>query len=90
MPDDDVLLARRAYRASVAFVDEQVGAVFDALRDTGLLDNTLVLFTADHGDGQGDHYHWRKGYPYVYHHQYPFASLSEKSASKLTSLLPQV
>lgn len=27
-------------------------------------DNTFILFTADHGDMMGDHYHWRKGYPY--------------------------
>ena len=29
-----------------------------------MLENTFILFTADHGDMMGDHYHWRKGYPY--------------------------
>lgn len=29
-----------------------------------MYDNTLICFTADHGDMMGDHYHWRKTYPY--------------------------
>lgn len=36
----------------------------DTLKATGLLKDTYVMWSADHGDGQGDHYHWRKGYPY--------------------------
>ena len=35
-----------------------------ALTDNGMMDNTFIMFTADHGDMMGDHYHWRKGYPY--------------------------
>ena len=34
------------------------------LQEQGLADNTFVLFTADHGDMLGDHYHFRKTYPY--------------------------
>lgn len=64
MPSNATMLARRAYYASASFVDEQMGHIVAALNSTGLLENTLVLFTADHGDGQADHYHWRKGYPY--------------------------
>jgi len=30
------------------------------------LENTFILWTADHGDGQSDHWHWRKGYPYEF------------------------
>ena len=60
------MLSRRAYHASVAFVDEQIGKVHAALRATGLLRSTLWVFTSDHGDGQGDHWHWRKGYPYEF------------------------
>ncbi|NOY81060.1 MAG: sulfatase-like hydrolase/transferase [Kiritimatiellaeota bacterium] len=46
---------RRYYLASLAFIDEQVGRLLDFLEHTGLARNTLVLFTADHGDMLGDH-----------------------------------
>jgi len=48
----------------VSFVDEWVGNIMAALTDNGMMDNTFIMFTADHGDMMGDHYHWRKGYPY--------------------------
>ncbi len=56
--------SRRAYYGSVSFVDEQIGRILDVLRERGLLDNTLVLFTCDHGDMLGDHHLWRKTYAY--------------------------
>jgi arylsulfatase A-like enzyme len=39
-----------SYRAAVAFLDEQVGALLDALREAGAYDEALVVFTADHGE----------------------------------------
>lgn len=48
----------------MSFVDEWVGNIMAALTDNGMMDNTFIMFTADHGDMMGDHYHWRKGYPY--------------------------
>ena len=56
--------SRQAYYASVAFVDEWIGYIIAALTEKDLLENTFIMFTADHGDMMGDHYHWRKGYPY--------------------------
>ena len=50
----------QAYRASVSFVDAQVGQVLDALKKTGLDDNTLVIFLSDHGYHLGEHGHWQK------------------------------
>ena len=55
MPHDASVLGRRAYLASVAFVDEQVGKIYGALQRTGLLQTTFLIWTSDHGDGQGDH-----------------------------------
>lgn len=55
---------RKHYYASVTFVDEQIGRVIKALKDKNLYDNTLILFTSDHGDMQGDHNMWRKTYAY--------------------------
>ena len=37
------------YLAAVSLIDEQVGRVLDALQGRGLLDNTIVVYTADHG-----------------------------------------
>lgn len=49
---------------SVRFVDEWVGHILDALNETNQTEKTLIIWTADHGDGQADHFHWRKGFPY--------------------------
>lgn len=45
---------RRAYKAMVLCVDEQVGRILDTLESEGVLDDTVVLFTADHGGMLGD------------------------------------
>ena len=43
------------YRGAIAFTDAQVGRVFDYLDARGLSDNTIVIVTADHGEGLGEH-----------------------------------
>jgi arylsulfatase A-like enzyme len=40
---------------SISMIDDAVGRVLTALEETGLADNTVVVFTADHGDFMGDH-----------------------------------
>ncbi len=45
----------RIYYASVKLVDDQVGRVLDALEQSGRLDRTVIVFTADHGDMVGGH-----------------------------------
>jgi len=44
----------RAYLACVAFVDEQLGLVLDALDSSAFADNTIVIFTSDHGYHLGE------------------------------------
>ncbi len=44
-----------AYDACVAYVDDQVGRLVEELRARALLDNTLVVITADHGEHFGEH-----------------------------------
>jgi len=51
----------REYYASVASVDRNVGRVLDALDELSLTDNTLVVFTSDHGYHNGHHGLWYKG-----------------------------
>jgi len=45
----------RIYYASVKLIDDQVGRVLEALASSGQADNTIVVFTADHGDMAGGH-----------------------------------
>jgi arylsulfatase A-like enzyme len=46
---------RMGYYASVAFIDRQVGRILECLEKQGLRDNTMIIFTSDHGDMLGDH-----------------------------------
>ena len=49
-----------AYYASVTYMDAQVGKVLDALEQSGQADNTIVIFTSDHGYHLGEHDFWAK------------------------------
>jgi iduronate 2-sulfatase len=48
------------YYAAVSFMDAQVGKVLDALEKSGQADNTIVIFTSDHGYHLGEHDFWAK------------------------------
>ena len=43
------------YLAEIAFFDEQFGKLIQAVRELGLAEKTLVILTADHGEGRGEH-----------------------------------
>tara|TARA_R110002049_G_scaffold2750_4_gene21957 strand:+ start:125266 stop:126834 length:1569 start_codon:yes stop_codon:yes gene_type:complete len=50
----------QAYHACVSFIDAQIAMVFDTLKKRGLWQNTIVVFTSDHGYHLGDHFLWGK------------------------------
>ncbi len=57
MTDREWDLIRRLYDAECAYVDDQFEGVLTALDNRDLLDETIVLFTADHGELVGEHGH---------------------------------
>lgn len=52
--------AIQAYYASITFADAQIGRILEVLEETGLAENTLVVFTSDHGYHMGEHGHYQK------------------------------
>jgi len=54
----------QAYLACVAFVDEQVGKVIEALNNSSLASNTIVVFTSDHGWQMGEKNYLFKNSPW--------------------------
>ena len=60
MNEEQEKKAVAAYYASVAYMDAQVGKVLKTLKEEGLEDNTIVIFTSDHGYHLGEHSFWMK------------------------------
>ena len=58
--DEQILAARRAYLANCSYVDHWVGQIVDTLNYHGLADDTIIVFTADHGDMLGERGLWYK------------------------------
>ena len=54
-PEDDLKQLRALYDGAIAFVDDQVGRLFEGLRDAGIYDETMIVITADHGEGFMEH-----------------------------------
>lgn len=55
---------RRSAKAMIRLIDDQIGETLDVLRERGMLDDTLIVFTSDHGDMLGDHFMIQKGVPW--------------------------
>jgi choline-sulfatase len=62
--DDRRRLAIASYFGLISFVDAQIGRVLSALDATGLRDETLVIYTSDHGDNLGARGMWNKSLLY--------------------------
>ena len=60
--ENDVLRREymQAYHACVSFVDAQIGLVLTALKSSRHWDDTIIVFTSDHGYHLGDHFLWGK------------------------------
>src|SRR5690606_27050213 len=61
-PDRAVERERLAqYYAAVTMIDQQIGRLLDELASRGTLENTLIVYTSDHGHNCGHHGIWMKG-----------------------------
>ena len=60
MSEEQEKKAVAGYYASVAYMDAQVGKILKTLKEEGLEDNTIVVFTSDHGFHLGEHRFWMK------------------------------
>lgn len=52
--------ARKYFYALCTHIDQQLGSLIGTIREEGILDNTIIMFTSDHGDMLGDHNLWAK------------------------------
>ncbi len=65
MSDEDKREKFRDYYAQIELIDDQLGRLIDYLDETGLRDDTLILFMSDHGEMNGDHgLYWKGAYFY--------------------------
>lgn len=62
-----------AYYGLCKLVDIQVGKILDTLESKNLLDNTIIVFTSDHGEMLGSHRLLTKGFPYQESARVPLA-----------------
>ena len=60
LSEQDIKRARHGYYGAISYVDHNVGVLMQALKDAGYADNTIVVFTSDHGDMMGEHGLWFK------------------------------
>lgn len=56
MSEEEVRITRAAYYGLISEIDDHLGRVIGYLKETGQYDNTLIVFTCDHGEQLGDHH----------------------------------
>jgi arylsulfatase A-like enzyme len=69
---EEMRSCRAAYYGLINHVDTQIGRLLQYLRDTGLLEETFILYTADHGEMLGDHHMFAKANPFEGSAHVPF------------------
>jgi arylsulfatase A-like enzyme len=72
MPAKNCNYRMASYHGMVKCVDDNVGRIIETLRERDLLDNTILVFTADHGDMRGEHGRQNKGIPLEASAKVPF------------------
>ncbi|WP_339489183.1 choline-sulfatase [Pseudomonas sp. EL_65y_Pfl2_R95] len=60
LPDDKIKDARRAYYGACSYIDSNIGKLLKTLKACGLDDDTIIVFSGDHGDMLGERGLWYK------------------------------
>lgn len=76
--------ARRHFYALCTQIDQQIGALFGTLREEGILDTTIVVFTSDHGETMGNHGIWAKQNFYEASSNIPMLMMGVKNCARLS------
>jgi len=58
--EEHITKSRRAYYSMMSYIDSKVGEFVSTLEEQGIMNDTLIVFTADHGDMQGERGMWFK------------------------------
>ena len=58
--EEDLRRARHGYYGMISYIDDKIGSLLEALDQTGLRDNTLIIFISDHGEMLGERGLWFK------------------------------
>ena len=100
LPDGfDLRKLTALYYGLTTWVDDMVGRMMDGLRENGLLDNTIVVFTSDHGDNLGSHHRFNKGLlieesiriPMIFHAPRRWqAGVNRSQVAKIIDIMPTV
>lgn len=79
LPKEIIMKARAAYYGLITQIDYSMGYVLASLQDEGLLDDTLIIYTSDHGEYLGDHHACAKGHFHESSAHVPFVMRLPKS-----------
>ena len=82
--DDCIRTVRCAYQGLVKQLDDQLGRLFEFMESRRLLEHTLMLFCADHGDFLGDHWLGEKELFYDTVQRVPFIVMDPRRAADAT------
>jgi arylsulfatase A-like enzyme len=82
--DDCIRTVRPAYQGLISQLDHHLGRLFDHMASTGRLDDTLIIFTADHGDFLGDHWLGEKELFYDTVQKVPLIVVDPRKAANCT------
>ena len=96
LDDNTIRNARRAYYGSVSDIDNKIAGLLQVLEESGFKDNTIVVFTSDHGDMLGERGMWFKmsflehsaRVPLIIHAPARYAPRRIGAAVSLVDLLP--